>query len=393
MDGLGFAPMGFWLSMLISMLVIKLLMGYLGFKLGTSVIETLSDKIGKISSAANIVGVTVIAALATSFVKANIAIKYSHNVESGEKQVIAIQDILDKITPKMLPVILTILVFYLIKKRKWNTYQLLIFFICDWDSSLCLRDFSIVSERSKGQGFRFRVNLVSLFISFLMGIIFFQLTEIKFESENTMNLQKIENYQLKFYQQDWLSGYLEKHSKLLEPLFERTYFLLKDQIIYNDAMDMEACSIPYSLKEYTWNRYPGDDPEWLFMLSRQSFLLDLSQAYALTKEKCYLQKWRSLLLDFIQEEGEPNSTNRNVWRPLDVGIRVMNWLKSLTYISIADYKQLGIDKVLRNALLVHLEYLERSYIDKYRLSNWGVLVTGGMAAMDLFLPELVNRVN
>ena len=92
MDGLGFAPMGFWLSMLISMLVIKLLMGYLGFKLGTSVIETLSDKIGKISSAANIVGVTVIAALATSFVKANIAIKYSHNVESGEKQVIAIQD-------------------------------------------------------------------------------------------------------------------------------------------------------------------------------------------------------------------------------------------------------------------------------------------------------------
>ncbi len=355
MDGLGFAPMGFWLSMLISMLVIKLLMGYLGFKLGTSVIETLSDKIGKIFSAANIVGVTVIAALATSFVKANIAIKYSHNVESGEKQVIAIQDILDKITPKMLPVILTILVFYLIKKRKWNTYQLLIFFICDWDSSLCLRDFSIVSERSKGQGFRFRVNLVSLFISFLSdGHNIFQLTEIKFESENTMNLQKIENYQLKFYQQDWLSGYLEKHSKLLEPLFERTYFLLKDQIIYNDAMDMEACSIPYSLKEYTWNRYPGDDPEWLFMLSRQSFLLDLSQAYALTKEKCYLQKWRSLLLDFIQEEGEPNSTNRNVWRPLDVGIRVMNWLKSLTYISIADYKQLGIDKVLRNALLVDL---------------------------------------
>ena len=37
------------------------------------------------------------------------------------------QDILDKITPKMLPVILTILVFYLIKKRKWNTYQLLFF--------------------------------------------------------------------------------------------------------------------------------------------------------------------------------------------------------------------------------------------------------------------------
>ena len=82
----GICSDGFWLSMLISMLVIKLLMGYLGFKLGTSVIETLSDKIGKISSAANIGGVAVIAALNTSFVKANIAIKYSHNVESGENK-------------------------------------------------------------------------------------------------------------------------------------------------------------------------------------------------------------------------------------------------------------------------------------------------------------------
>ncbi|NRE26649.1 heparinase [Enterococcus faecalis] len=205
-----------------------------------------------------------------------------------------------------------------------------------------------------------------------------------------MNLQRIEDYQLKFFQQDWLSEYLEQQSQFLKPLFERTSYLLKDQIIYNDAMDMEACSIPYSLKEYAWNRYPDDDPEWLFMLSRQSFLVDLAQAYALTKKERYLQKWHSLLIDFINDEGEPNSTNRDVWRPLDVGIRVTNWMKSLTYIPIADFRLLGIDDVLNNALLIHLDYLERSYIDKYRLSNWGVLAIGGMAAIDLFLPELVT---
>ncbi|MGX7419968.1 PTS system mannose/fructose/sorbose family transporter subunit IID [Carnobacterium gallinarum] len=126
LDGLGFAPMGFWLSMVISMLIIKIMMGYLGFKLGTSVIETLSDKISKISAAANIVGVTVISGLATTFVKANIAISYSSKVESGEEQVVALQDILDKIMPKLLPVILTIVVFYLIKKKNWSTYKLLI---------------------------------------------------------------------------------------------------------------------------------------------------------------------------------------------------------------------------------------------------------------------------
>lgn len=126
LDGLGFAPMGFWLSMIISMLGIKLMMGYLGYKLGTSVIETLSDKISKISLAASIVGVTVISGLATSFVKANLALQYSTVLASGEEQVVAIQTILDKIMPKLLPVVLTVLVFYLIKKKNWNTYQLLI---------------------------------------------------------------------------------------------------------------------------------------------------------------------------------------------------------------------------------------------------------------------------
>ncbi|MDQ8304457.1 PTS system mannose/fructose/sorbose family transporter subunit IID [Enterococcus faecium] len=126
LDGLGFAPMGFWLIMIVSMLAIKLSMGYLGYKLGTSVIETLSEKISKISAAANIIGVTVISGLAATFVKANIAIKYTSTVEPGAKQVVALQEILDKIMPNLLPVIITALVFYLIRKKKWNTYRLLI---------------------------------------------------------------------------------------------------------------------------------------------------------------------------------------------------------------------------------------------------------------------------
>lgn len=125
LDGLGFAPMGFWVSMLVSMLAIKLFMGYLGFKLGTSIIDTLSTKISKISAAANIVGVTVIAGLATNFVKANIPIQYVSQMEDGTEQIIALQEILDKIMPKLLPVAITILVYYLVKKRNWSTYRLL----------------------------------------------------------------------------------------------------------------------------------------------------------------------------------------------------------------------------------------------------------------------------
>lgn len=125
LDGLGFAPMGFWVCMLLSMFTIKMTMGYFGFKLGTSIIDTLSDKISKISSAANIVGVTVIAGLATNFVKASIPIQYVSEMADGTEQIIALQDILDKIMPKLLPVLITIIVYNLIKKRNWSTYKLL----------------------------------------------------------------------------------------------------------------------------------------------------------------------------------------------------------------------------------------------------------------------------
>ena len=118
--------MGYWLAMLLSMFAIKVFMGYLGYQLGTNAIKSLSDKISKISEAANIVGVTVISALAASFVKAKIAIQYATTVSSGEEQIVSIQKILDKMMPRLLPVLITILVYYLLKKKKWNTYQILI---------------------------------------------------------------------------------------------------------------------------------------------------------------------------------------------------------------------------------------------------------------------------
>ena len=128
LSGLAFAPLGYLFAMVGTMLIIKMIMGYLGYKLGTAAIKTLSSKIGEISEAANIVGVTVISALATKFVKAKLAIDYvttvTLNGQTAEK-VISIQEVLDKIMPNLLPVATTVVVFYLLKKKKWNTYQLL----------------------------------------------------------------------------------------------------------------------------------------------------------------------------------------------------------------------------------------------------------------------------
>lgn len=128
LSGLAFAPLGYLFAMVGTMLVIKMIMGYLGYKLGTAAIKTLSSKIGEISEAANIVGVTVISALATKFVKARLAIDYVTTVTLDGKtaeKIISIQEVLDKIMPNLLPVATTVVVFYLLKKKKWNTYQLL----------------------------------------------------------------------------------------------------------------------------------------------------------------------------------------------------------------------------------------------------------------------------
>lgn len=206
-----------------------------------------------------------------------------------------------------------------------------------------------------------------------------------------MSLQRVRDYQGKFFLTDWTDNYQKEHSNSLDALFERTSFLLEDKIIFTDAMDMEACAVPYSLKEYAWNHFPEDDPEWLFMLSRQGFLVDLAIAYRLTKKACYLEKWHELFLAFITCEGKPVKENENVWRVIDVGIRVNNWMRSLTYIPVDILEDLQIEKQLKTSLKIHLKHIEYQFIDKYRLSNWGVLSLGGMAVAQMFFPDLLSE--
>ena len=125
-DGLMLGPLFFWLGMNITLLIIKLLTGNLGYKLGTSVISTLSEKMAQISNVASMIGVAVISGLAVNFVKINCALQYVSTMPTGEQSVVSIQSMMDAIAPKLLPVLYTALMFYLIKKKKWTTYKLVI---------------------------------------------------------------------------------------------------------------------------------------------------------------------------------------------------------------------------------------------------------------------------
>ena len=123
-DGLIGGPHLFFLGMNIILLAIKLFTGMYGYKLGTSIIDTLSEKMAQISSIASMIGVTVISGLAVSFVKIKVGIQYVTTIDGAEK-IVSIQEMLDKIAPSLLPALFTIFVFFLIKKKKWTTYKLI----------------------------------------------------------------------------------------------------------------------------------------------------------------------------------------------------------------------------------------------------------------------------
>ncbi|HLR36139.1 MAG TPA: PTS system mannose/fructose/sorbose family transporter subunit IID [Tissierellales bacterium] len=124
-DGMVAGPIIFFLGINACLIGTKLLTGYQGYKLGTKAIDSLSEKMASISRAATIVGVTVVSGLAVSFVKINVPLKYVAEMPGGEVNEIAVQTVLDQITPKLLPVIFIFIIYRLISKHEWTTYKLI----------------------------------------------------------------------------------------------------------------------------------------------------------------------------------------------------------------------------------------------------------------------------
>ncbi|WP_179393837.1 PTS system mannose/fructose/sorbose family transporter subunit IID [Lacticaseibacillus absianus] len=129
MNNVAMAPVFFLLAINATLISIKFAMGAYGHKLGTSMIEKLSSKMSLISDAASMVGVTVIAGLAATFVKMKVTLTYASSAKAAKgatTSTVDIQAMLDKVAPALLPVLYTLLMYYLIKKRHWTTYKLVI---------------------------------------------------------------------------------------------------------------------------------------------------------------------------------------------------------------------------------------------------------------------------
>ena len=119
-QGLIAGPIVFLLGMNLLLIGLKSFSESLGYRLGTSLTETLKDSLEPVSRAARMVGSAVIAGLAVTNVDIQTAVVF----QSQGAEAFALQSFLDTLMPGLLPVLYTGLMYALIKRKGWSMYRL-----------------------------------------------------------------------------------------------------------------------------------------------------------------------------------------------------------------------------------------------------------------------------
>ena len=105
------------------MFLIKIPFTHLGYNTGTKAIDAISKNATKIAHAATILGVTVVGALISTYIDIQLLPEFA----IGEGNVVNLQtDLIDTIFPNILPLLYTLLMYYLIKEKKVNSGLLIL---------------------------------------------------------------------------------------------------------------------------------------------------------------------------------------------------------------------------------------------------------------------------
>lgn len=174
-----------------------------------------------------------------------------------------------------------------------------------------------------------------------------------------------------------------------EDYLKNAEYLLADEFLFQNVYNMEPSPQKYKLID--WQTSPNGDPEWLFVLKRQEYLQDLVYAYLVTDKIKYLKKAKYYIFAWIKNNYDITSVRYSTWRTIDTGIRLLNWaptvdlLKKRHLLTTKELKKLG------EVVNEQAQYLENHYIEKYDLSNWGVLITTGILTFDAVNLRMINE--
>lgn len=196
-------------------------------------------------------------------------------------------------------------------------------------------------------------------------------------------------YEQLFCEQEWHTHV--KDTQRAKHIIYKANLICQNIFLFDDPLDMECCYIPHYFKDIDWVFTPNGDDEWIFMLNRQGFMVELSQAFLLTKEEKYIQKWKELAFDWIEKVGVKNETNQTAWRIIDTGIRCRNWVTSLLLFQHLAPLSEAEEQRIKDSLELQVKDIFANYKKKYLLSNWGVLGVTGILAVDLLYPAILTK--
>lgn len=114
-DGSLAGPILFLLIFNIVQFGIRYWLMHWSYNLGSKAIDILTQNAKEFTRSASMLGVFIVGALTSNYGATSVNII----IENGDSP-INIQNILDGVLPQMLPLALTLMLFYLIKKRKWT---------------------------------------------------------------------------------------------------------------------------------------------------------------------------------------------------------------------------------------------------------------------------------
>ena len=180
---------------------------------------------------------------------------------------------------------------------------------------------------------------------------------------------------VKKYDMKSVVRYMREHcSGEVRELLEQAEELKNQTFRFVDRWDMEPCETPWHLEKMEWDRTFNGDPEWIYMLNRHDYMYKLYLASCLTGDRSYVEKLRWYLFHWI-ENNEIKDEGTETTRTIDTGIRCMSWqflLLHLTGSGVFDEKETAA--VIGSIREQYLN-MQKRYIRKYTLSNWGVLQT------------------
>ena len=105
-----------WILVNIAIMAFRYLTVGIGYREGTKLIASAKDKLDALTSAATLLGITVVGALIPTVVRANITATFT----TGEVT-LAGQDILDQIMPSLVPVLIVAAIYVLLGKKKMSS--------------------------------------------------------------------------------------------------------------------------------------------------------------------------------------------------------------------------------------------------------------------------------